>query len=178
MALYDQGGGCPCGLYKICQCGAYNVAKEPVGKVDINKDVLDEKKEEKYFNKPVVQRFEKTPEGYDISIHSYEKITQIDPLPPVSRNIQYKYSEDRILADLKKYLDSTYSEHYSATGSDEELQCFDAWISFGDATRTFINTALKYLWRYGKKDGNNKKDLMKTLHYVILALHNDHYKDK
>ena len=24
MAKYDQGGGCPCGFYKICVCGAYD----------------------------------------------------------------------------------------------------------------------------------------------------------
>ena len=34
---------------------------------------------------------------------------------------------------------------------------------------------MKYLWRYGKKDGNNKKDLMKALHYIVLAMHVDHY---
>jgi hypothetical protein len=27
--------------------------------------------------------------------------------------IQYKYSEDRILKELKEYVDATYGEHYS-----------------------------------------------------------------
>ena len=26
---------------------------------------------------------------------------------------KYKYSEDKALAELKKYIDSTYDEHYS-----------------------------------------------------------------
>ena len=86
----------------------------------------------------------------------------------------YKYSENKILADLCDYIDKTYDEHYI---SENNVQCFDAWIALGDATPTFRNTALKYLWRYGKKSGNNKDDLMKTLHYTMLCLYNDHYKD-
>jgi len=89
---------------------------------------------------------------------------------------KYKYAEDKILKDLKEYLDATYSGHYT-TDTEDDIQCFDAWIAMGDATPTFRNTALKYLWRYGKKDGSNKKDLMKALHYIFLTLYNDHYKN-
>lgn len=89
-------------------------------------------------------------------------------------NISYKYAEDKILADLKKHLDGTYSEHYMT--EDKAIECFDAWIALGDSTPTFRNTALKYLWRYGKKNGNNKKDLMKALHYIFMCLYVDHYK--
>jgi hypothetical protein len=31
--------------------------------------------------------------------------------------------------------------------------------------------AMKYLFRFGKKEGKNKKDLLKCLHYVILLYH-------
>lgn len=89
-------------------------------------------------------------------------------------SISYKYAEDKILADLKKHLDATYSEHYAT--EDQGIECFDAWIALGDSTPTFRNTALKYLWRYGKKNGNNKKDLMKALHYIFMCLYVDHYK--
>ena len=34
-----------------------------------------------------------------------------------------------------------------------------------------IGNILKYAQRYGKKDGTNRKDLMKVLHYAIIALH-------
>jgi len=91
-------------------------------------------------------------------------------------NFQYKYAEDRMLSDLHDYLDNTYSEHYKT--EDFQIECFDAWIALGDATPTFRNTALKYLWRYGKKKGNNKDDLMKTLHYTLMCLYNDHYRGK
>lgn len=87
--------------------------------------------------------------------------------------ISYKYSEDQIIRDLKLYIDKTYGQHYK---TENDVQCFDAWIALGSSTETFRNTAIKYLWRYGKKNGSNKADLMKALHYVMLCLHVDHYK--
>ena len=91
-----------------------------------------------------------------------------------NKNISYKYAEDQIIADFHAYIDKTYGQHYQ---TENNVQCFDAWIALDDATPTFRNTALKYLWRYGKKNGNNKDDLMKVLHYTIMCLYNDHYKD-
>ena len=89
------------------------------------------------------------------------------------KGISYKYAEDKILKDLKTYLDKTYTEHYAA---DNNIECFDAWIALGDSTPTFRNTALKYLWGYGKKNGNNKQDLMKALHYIFMCLYVEHYR--
>jgi hypothetical protein len=91
-------------------------------------------------------------------------------------DVPYKYCEDNIISDFKNYIDSTYSEHYKT--EQESIECFDAWIALGDSTPTFRNTALKYLWRYGKKNGSNKADLMKALHYVMMCLYVDHYKEK
>lgn len=87
---------------------------------------------------------------------------------------KYKYAEDQIISDFKAYIDKTYSQHYKT--DQESVECFDAWIALGDSMPTFRNTALKYLWRYGKKKGSNKDDLMKTLHYVLMCLYVDHYK--
>jgi len=92
-----------------------------------------------------------------------------------SQNIDYKYAEDQIIADFKAYIDKTYSEHYKT--EEQSIECFDAWIALGDSTPTFRNTALKYLWRYGKKNGSNKADLLKALHYTMMCLYVDHYKD-
>ena len=92
-----------------------------------------------------------------------------------SKNIEYKYTEDQIIADFKAYIDKTYSEHYKT--EEQSVECFDAWIALGDSTPTFRNTALKYLWRYGKKNGSNKADLLKALHYTMMCLYVDHYKD-
>lgn len=90
-----------------------------------------------------------------------------------TKKISYKYNEDQIISDLKSYIDKTYSEHYKT--EKDNLECFDVWISLGNSTPTFRNTALKYLMRYGKKNGNNKDDLLKTLHYVLMCLYADHY---
>jgi hypothetical protein len=89
--------------------------------------------------------------------------------------IDYKYCENQILAEFYDYIDSTYSAHYKT--QDQNIECFDAWIALGESTPTFRNTAIKYLWRYGKKNGNNKADLMKALHYTLMCLYVDHYKD-
>lgn len=92
-----------------------------------------------------------------------------------SSNPDYKYAEGQILDDLKAYIDRTYGEHYKAS---DNIECFDAWIALGTASSTFRDTAMKYLWRYGRKSGNNKDDLMKALHYVMLCLYNDHYRNE
>mgnify|MGYP003337943797 FL=1 len=61
-----------------------------------------------------------------------------------NQNISYKYAEDQIIADFHAYIDKTYGQHYQ---TENNVQCFDAWIALDDATPTFRNTALKYLWR-------------------------------
>jgi len=98
----------------------------------------------------------------------------MDSLSKREDNISYKYAEGQIIADFKAYIDKTYSQHYKT--EQQSIECFDAWIALGDSTPTFRNTAVKYLWRYVKKNGSNKDDLMKTLHYVLMCLYVDHYK--
>jgi hypothetical protein len=41
----------------------------------------------------------------------------------------------------------------------------------GIAEEMCLGTIVKYAMRYGKKEGKNKKDLLKIIHYTILALH-------
>lgn len=86
----------------------------------------------------------------------------------------FKFSEGKILKELDEYVRSTYGEHYKT----DQLEAFDVWIALGDSMPTFRNTAIKYLWRYGKKGGKNKKDLFKAMHYIMLCLHVDHFSDK
>lgn len=88
----------------------------------------------------------------------------------------FKYNEDQFLRDMYDHLRTTYGEHYVA--DDSGVECFDAWIALGDSGPTFRNTALKYLWRYGKKGGKNKADLLKAVHYIQMLMHVEHYKGK
>ena len=119
--------------------------------------------------------YDDAPEGFEYIMDESGYAVGIASVKEKQKNISYKYAEDRIISDLKAYIDKTYSEHYMT--ETQSIECFDAWIALGDSTPTFRNTAIKYLWRYGKKSGNNKKDLMKALHYVMMCLYVDHYKD-
>jgi hypothetical protein len=82
---------------------------------------------------------------------------------------KYKYREDEILSQLKEYVDSTYSQHYVA----KDIQVIDIWESLGSLDTTCRDTAIKYLSRYGKKEGKNKKDLLKAMHYIMLLMYTD-----
>jgi len=79
----------------------------------------------------------------------------------------YKYNEDKYITDIKKYLDGTYGEHYIA----KDIQVVDIWESLDSLETTARDTAIKYLCRYGKKAGKNKKDLLKAIHYIILMMY-------
>ena len=82
--------------------------------------------------------------------------------------INYKYSEDQILDELKKYIDGTYNAHYS----HHKFQATEFIMDSGHGEGFCIGNILKYSQRYGKKDGKNRKDLLKVIHYGIMALHN------
>ena len=82
--------------------------------------------------------------------------------------IDYKYSEELILKEIKEYVDATYGEHYS----QNKFQATEFIMDSGHGEGFCIGNIMKYAQRYGKKDGHNRKDLMKVLHYAIMAIHN------
>ena len=81
--------------------------------------------------------------------------------------INYKYDEDRTLAELANYIDATYGQHYSR----DKFQATEFIIDGGHGEGFCIGNILKYAQRYGKKDGRNRKDLLKILHYAIIMMH-------
>lgn len=81
--------------------------------------------------------------------------------------IQYKRNEDKIIAGIKAYVDSTYQQHYSA-GSGRDV-C-DDWEDMGIAKEAYHSNMVKYVKRLGKKEGYNPKDILKTIHYGIFLL--------
>jgi hypothetical protein len=88
--------------------------------------------------------------------------------------IDYKYNENGAIAEVKEYIDSTYAQHYSG-----KYQATDMIIDAGHGTGFCIGNIMKYAKRYGKKDGLNKKDLLKIIHYAIIQLHvHDSSKEK
>ena len=80
--------------------------------------------------------------------------------------IEYKFNEKEILEEIQKYVDSTYEQHY-ATG---KIQSTEFILDSGHGLGFTIGNILKYAQRYGKKDGFNRKDLFKVIHYAIIAL--------
>ena len=97
--------------------------------------------------------------------------TLVDSMGNVSKpqpDLKYKsqkYQEDRGIKDLKDYVSSTYSGHYTNKNSD--TQTLDLIHSVGDAESFCRSNALKYLSRYDKK-GSAKKDILKAMHYCLL----------
>ncbi len=89
-----------------------------------------------------------------------------------NENKNYKFSEAEILFDIKAYIDDTYSLHYA----QEPKQATELIIENGHGEGFCIGNIIKYAQRYGKKEGHNKADLMKVIHYAIIQLSQDHYK--
>jgi len=81
--------------------------------------------------------------------------------------IDYRYNENETLKELKSYIDTTYNQHYSR----DKFQATEFIIDSGHGEGFCIGNVLKYAQRYGKKDGRNRKDLLKILHYAIIMLH-------
>jgi len=89
----------------------------------------------------------------------------------------FKYHEEEILKDIEEYVSSTYRGHYTGdTHEYRNVQTIDLMAARSLASSFCQSNILKYGSRYGSKDGKNKKDLMKVIHYAMLLLHFDeHY---
>ena len=89
--------------------------------------------------------------------------------------MKYRFDEDKILKEVGDYIASTYQAHYvneTAGTKDEEIQTIDVWKQIGHVKEACHSNIIKYAMRYGKKDGYNRADLFKVIHYGFLALYN------
>ena len=80
--------------------------------------------------------------------------------------IEYAFDEDIILDEMQEYIDKTYSAHYSQSNYQSTEIIEDMGHGMGFA----LGNVIKYCQRYGKKDGFNRDDLRKVIHYGIIAL--------
>ena len=85
----------------------------------------------------------------------------------MSTQIKYKYNENKALVELENYINSTYDEHYSKN----KFQATEFIIDGGHGEGFCIGNIMKYAQRYGKKNGKDRSDLLKVIHYGIIALH-------
>jgi hypothetical protein len=100
--------------------------------------------------------------------------------PLISKNHLWKYNEDQILKDVSEYVTSTYGSHYCGQNQEyRNIQTIDL-MAAKDLAQDFCQAnILKYGSRYGAKNGRNKIDLLKVIHYAMLLLHFDgHYTRK
>jgi len=86
-----------------------------------------------------------------------------------NKNGFWKYEEDKTLKEVEQYLSSTYHSHY--TSEQSKTQTLDLIESIGDAEAFTRSNAIKYLSRFGKKNGKSKMDILKAIHYCILLYH-------
>ena len=88
-------------------------------------------------------------------------------------SISYKYNEENLLKELKEYIDKTYSEHYGASDiEDDDIQTFQLMAKRPQRALNFaVMSALKYADRFGEKEGFNRKDLFKIIHFGMLSLY-------
>ena len=78
---------------------------------------------------------------------------------------KFKFNEDKILNDMLEYIEATYGGHYSKN----KFQSTEFIIDCGHGMGFALGNVLKYAQRYGKKEGYNRSDLMKIIHYAIIA---------
>ena len=90
-------------------------------------------------------------------------------LDSTSKNGFWKYGEDKTLKEVRDYLSGTYQSHY--TSKESKTQTLDLIESIGDAEPFCRSNAIKYLSRFGKKNGKSKQDILKAIHYCILLYH-------
>jgi len=86
---------------------------------------------------------------------------------PKEADIDYRFREGELIRQLWEYIDSTYDMHY-ATG---KIQSTEVIIDRGHGMGFALGNVDKYNARYGKKGGRNRADLMKILHYGLIALY-------
>ena len=84
------------------------------------------------------------------------------------KKINYKFNEGELVQELADYINKTYGSHYSKNN----FQSTEFIVDCGHGTGFAIGNILKYAQRYGRKGthADARKDLMKVLHYAIIAL--------
>lgn len=87
-----------------------------------------------------------------------------------------KFREDEIIKLAFEHITSTYKQHYAK--DDTQDQILDYIIRICGSTDFIKGNIIKYIGRAGKKTGEEKKDLLKAIHYTVLLYYFTHLKDE
>lgn len=99
--------------------------------------------------------------------------TTEDPNLDLEFTPDYLYAEDVYIEEALKHINSTYTTHYGGN-----IQPTEVIIDAGHGTGFNIGNIIKYAKRYGKKEGFNRKDLLKIIHYAVIQLYvQDNYEE-
>ena len=117
---------------------------------------------------------------YTLKMNEHSGMLNLTQTPVTMENPTnhlWKYNEDKILKDIQDYVTSTYGSHYCGHNEGyNDIQTIDLMAAKDLAVGFCQANILKYGSRYGDKDGRNKRDLLKVIHYAMLLLHFDgHY---
>ena len=81
-------------------------------------------------------------------------------------DIDYAFNEKELLEEMLEYINATYDAHYS----QDKYQSTEIIEDMGHGMGFALGNVIKYCQRYGKKEGFNRDDLKKVIHYGIIAL--------
>ena len=127
---------------------------EVKGNVDLNWGVIST-----WTSEPIASMEKKEePDWYNIN-WAYQSGSPAEP---------YKFNEAKLLQEFREYVLNTYKGHYVGK---ENIQSLDLIFASGRGEGFCIGNILKLAARYGKKDGKNRKDLLKILHYALLTMY-------
>jgi hypothetical protein len=107
--------------------------------------------------------------GDDHILFNYPSTFNLTVPEDTNKNGFWKYEEDKTLKEVENYISSTYHSHY--TSETSKTQTLDLIESIGDAEAFTRSNAIKYLSRFGKKNGKSKQDILKAIHYCVLLYH-------
>ncbi len=82
------------------------------------------------------------------------------------RLAKFKFREDEIMTMVSNHIIKTYDAHYSMN----KIQSTEFIVDAGHGEGFCLGNIIKYAQRYGKKNGKQKDDLLKIIHYAIILL--------
>ena len=85
---------------------------------------------------------------------------------PSEYDYPFEFDEGKYLDELYDYIGKTYNQHYA-----KGIQVTKFIMSHMNSPDFLRGNVLKYTTRYGRKEGYNRNDILKTLHYAILMLY-------
>ncbi|HYT44395.1 MAG TPA: DUF3310 domain-containing protein [Methylomirabilota bacterium] len=87
-------------------------------------------------------------------------------LVPPNCDYPFDFDEGKYLDELYDYIGKTYTQHYA-----KGIQVTKFIMSHMNSPDFLRGNVLKYTTRYGRKEGYNRNDILKAIHYAILMLY-------